>query len=95
MPKSENDNHSKEEEVECLSEARKDALNTINLVLHEMESSQKLTEIIKKSNKKDPLVQEIIRYSNEIIQDTKQVIKKCINDDIKDVESKYLILIND
>ena len=80
------ENNSKDTKLECLQEAKKDALNSMNLVLHEIEASEKMTAIIRKSHKADPIVQDFTRYTNELIQETKQVLKKCTAEDWKEVE---------
>ncbi|XP_033229542.1 uncharacterized protein PFB0765w-like [Belonocnema kinseyi] len=80
----------KEEKMECLQEAKKDALNSMNLILHEIEAAEKITENFQKSDKADPLLQDFIRYFNEIVQDSKLVLKKCTKEDGKVVEADIL-----
>lgn len=82
LPKEENNVTANDEKSECLREARKDALNTVNLVLHEIESSEKFTDSLKKSNKNDPHLKHILDQTHKLFNEAKQVIQKCTENNL-------------
>ncbi|XP_043480288.1 uncharacterized protein PFB0765w-like [Leptopilina heterotoma] len=84
------------EKMECLHEAQKDALNTVNVVLHEIESSEKFTETLKKSNKKNPHVQQVLYQTHKLFQEAKRVLQKCTdNNTNKNAEVDILECLSD
>lgn len=86
LPNEENNTIIRDEKLECLREAQKDALNTVNLVLHEITTSEKFTQTLKKSNKED-------RHLQELFQEAKRVIEKCSENDFnKNNEGNNLFL---